>query len=67
MYPKCGAILKDDPADQVKYADFVIDAVRSVFTPPTDRVFESEQKPGVTAKTFKQVADIIGTAVKASK
>jgi hypothetical protein len=61
------SILKDAPADQTKYADFVIDSVRNVFTPPTDKVFDQEHKPVLTAKTFKQTAEILGTAVKAAK
>jgi chromosome segregation ATPase len=61
------SILKDAPADQTKYADFVIDSVRNVFTPPTDKVFDQEHKPALTAKVFKQTAEIIGTAVKAAK
>ena len=54
-------------ADQSKYTEFVIDSVRNVFTPPMDKVFEVDKKPGLTAKTFKQTAEIIGTAVKAAK
>lgn len=61
------SILKDAPEDKSRYADFVIDSVRNVFTPPTDKVFETEQKRGFTAKVFKQTAEIIGTAVKAAK
>jgi hypothetical protein len=58
---------KDGTIDQARYTEFVIDTVRNVFTPPTDKVFDTEKKPGFTAKTFKQTAEIIGTAVKASK
>jgi hypothetical protein len=61
------SILKNEPGEQNKYADFVIEAVRNVFTPPTDKVFDAQQKEGLTAKTFKQTAEIIGTAVKAAK
>jgi|SRR5579862_770581 len=53
--------------EQGKYTDFVIDSVRNVFTPPTERVFENEKRGGLTGKTLKQAAEIIGTAVKASK
>ena len=58
---------KDGAGDTKKYTDFVIDSVTNVFTPPTDKVFDVEKKPGLTAKTFKQTAEIIGTAVKAAK
>jgi hypothetical protein len=58
---------KDGTIDQAKYTEFVIDSVRNVFTPPTDRVFEGEKKPRFTAKMFEQTAKIIGTAVKAAK
>jgi hypothetical protein len=58
---------KDGAVDQSKYSDFVIEAVRNVFTPPTDKVFDTGQKPGLTAKAFKQTAEIIGSAVKAAK
>jgi hypothetical protein len=61
------SILKNEPGEQSKYADFVIEAVRNVFTPPTDKVFDVQQKEGLTAKTFKQTAEILGTAVKAAK
>jgi hypothetical protein len=61
------SILKDDKLDQSKYAEFVISSVTNVFTPPTDKVFDSEKKTGFTQKTFKQTAEIIGTAVKAAK
>ena len=58
---------KDGTNDQKKYTDFVIDSVTNVFTPPTDKVFEGERRAGLTAKTFKQTAEIIGTVVKAAK
>jgi len=61
------AILEKGGADLTKYTDFVIDAVRNVFTPPTDKVFEGEKKSQFTEKTFKQAAEIIGSVVKASK
>ncbi len=61
------AILEKGGADLTKYADFVIDAVRNVFTPPTDKVFEGEKKSQFTEKTFKKAAEIIGSAVKAAK
>lgn len=58
---------KDGQVDQSKYTEFVISSVTNVFTPPTDKVFDSEKKSGFTQKTFKQTAEIIGTAVKAAK
>ena len=61
------SIVEKGGADLSKYTDFVIDSVRNVFTPPTDKVFEHEKKSGLTEKTFKQTAEIIGSAVKAAK
>ena len=58
---------KDGQVDQSKYTDFVIGSVTNVFTPPTDKVFDSAKESGFTQKTFKQTAEIIGTAVKAAK
>ena len=58
---------KDGQVDQSKYTDFVIGSVTNVFTPPTDKVFDTDKKSGFTQKTFKQTAEIIGTAVKAAK
>ncbi len=58
---------KDGKVDHSKYTEFVIDSVTNVFTPPTDKVFDTNKKVGLTEKTFKQTAEIIGTAVKAAK
>jgi len=58
---------KDGAVDQSKYSDFVVDAVRNVFTPPTDKVFDTVPRSGITEKALKQTAEIIGTAVKAAK
>jgi|SRR5882762_1815826 len=58
---------KDGQVDQSKYTDFVIGSVTNVFTPPTDKVFDSNKESGFTQKTFKQTAEIIGAAVKAAK
>src|SRR5579862_85810 len=58
---------KDGQVDQAKYAEFVIGSVTNVFTPPTDKVFDGDKKSGFTQKTFEQVAELIGTAVKAAK
>jgi hypothetical protein len=60
--------LKEDGTDdQTKYSDFVVDSVRNVFTPPTDKVFDSEHRSGVTEKALKSAAELLGTAVKAAK
>ncbi len=61
------SILEKGGADLTKYTDFVVDSVRNVFTPPTDKVFDGGKKSGLTEKTLKQAADIIGSAVKAAK
>jgi hypothetical protein len=63
------AIIKEDEhAELGKYTEFVIDSVKNVFTSPTDKVFDAEKKSsGVSEKVFKQVAEIIGTGVKAAK
>jgi N-formylglutamate amidohydrolase len=62
------SILEEDGAtDQTKYSDFVVDAVRNVFTPPTDKVFDTKDKTLITEKTLKKTAEIIGTVVKAAK
>jgi hypothetical protein len=58
---------KDGQVDQSKYTEFVINSVNNVFTSPTERVFESDKKGNLTKKTFKEVAEIIGTGVKAAK
>lgn len=58
---------KDGALEQGKYTQFVIDSVTNVFTPPTDKVFESEKNHGVTSKTMKQISEIIGAGVKAAK
>lgn len=58
---------KDGQIDQSKYTEFVIGSVNNVFTSPTEKVFDAEKKPGVTKKTFKDVAEIIGAAARAAK
>jgi hypothetical protein len=58
---------KDGAVDKGKYTDFVIESVKNVFTSPTDRVFEGEKKEGVSLKVLKQTAEVLGTAVKATK
>lgn len=62
------SILKEDGTeDQTKYSDFVIDSVRNVFTPPTDKVFDTEHKSGVTKKMLKDVAEIAGAFANKAK
>jgi hypothetical protein len=61
-------IVEKGGTDLGKYTDFVIDSVRNVFTPPTDKIFESAKRPAaLSEKTFKQVAEVIGTGLKAAK
>jgi len=61
-------IVEKGGVDLAKYTDFVIDSVRNVFTPPTDKIFESAKRPAtLSEKTFKQVAEVIGTGLKAAK
>ena len=58
---------KDATVDKGKYTDIVIDSVKNVFTSQTDRVFEGEKNEGVSFKLLKQTAEVLGTAVKATK
>lgn len=59
---------KEGVVDQGRYTEFVIDSVRNVFTSPTERVFEGQKKEaGLTSKTFKQAAEVIGAGLKAAK
>jgi uncharacterized protein YjbJ (UPF0337 family)/uncharacterized coiled-coil DUF342 family protein len=59
---------RDETVDKNKYTDFVIDSVKNVFTPPTDKVFDGDKKPSeVPLKALKQVAEIAGTVAKAGK
>jgi predicted component of type VI protein secretion system len=58
---------KDEKADLGKYTDFVIESVKNVFTPPTDKVFDTEKRPGLTEKTLKQALEVFGTAARAVK
>lgn len=61
-------IVEKGGTDLGKYTDFVIASVTNVFTPPTDKVFETSKHPSeLTAKTFKQAAEVIGTGLKAAK
>jgi hypothetical protein len=50
------------------YTSFVIDAVRNVFSSPTERIFDPQKSlHGIPEKALKNAAEIIGTAVKAAK
>jgi hypothetical protein len=61
-------IVEKGGTDLGKYTDFVIASVTNVFTPPTDKVFETSKHPSeLTTKTFKQAAEVIGTGLKAAK
>jgi len=54
-------------AQRNNYTEFVIESIKNVFTSPTDRVFEGEKKEGVSFKVLQQAAEVLGTAVKATK
>jgi len=58
---------KDGNVDLTRYSEFVIDSVRNVFTPPTDKIFDGEKKSGVTKKALKDTAELLGTLTKAAK
>lgn len=50
------------------YTKFVVDSVRNVFTSPTEKIFDSPKKfEGVSEKSLKATAELIGTVVKAAK
>jgi hypothetical protein len=53
--------------DRTKYVDFVIESVKGVFTSPTDKVFEGEQKEGIGFKALKQATELAGIAAKSAK
>jgi hypothetical protein len=62
------SILQNDGVvDQAKYADFVIESVKGVFTSPTDKVFEGEKKEGMTYKALKQAMELAGIVAKSAK
>jgi hypothetical protein len=59
---------KDGKLADGTYTSFVIDAVRNVFTSPTEKIFDSPKKfDGISEKSLKATAELIGTAVKAAK
>lgn len=58
---------KDGALEQGKYTQFVIDSVTNVFTPPTDKVFESEKHHAFPKKAIKEAAELVGTIAKAAK
>jgi hypothetical protein len=50
------------------YGKFVVDSVRNVFTSPTEKIFDSPKRfEGVSEKSLRATAELIGTAVKAAK
>jgi hypothetical protein len=50
------------------YTAFVVDSVRNVFTSPTEKIFDSPKKfDGISEKSLKATAELVGTAVKAAK
>ncbi|MEO8737873.1 MAG: hypothetical protein ABI380_15205 [Edaphobacter sp.] len=61
-------IEKDGNLKDGTYTQFVVDSVRNVFTSPTEKIFDSPKKfEGVSEKSLKATAELIGTAVKAAK
>jgi hypothetical protein len=59
---------KDDAIKDGSYTTFVIDSVRNIFSSPTERIFDSPKRfEGVSEKSLKATAELIGTAVKAAK
>ena len=50
------------------YTSFVVDSVRNVFASPTERIFDSAKSvKGIPEKLLKEMAELVGTIVKASK
>ena len=59
---------KDDAIKDGSYTAFVIDSVRNIFSSPTAKIFDSPKRfEGVSEKSLKAAAELIGTAVKAAK
>jgi hypothetical protein len=59
---------KDGAVADGTYTSFVVDSVRNVFTSPTEKIFDSPKRfEGVSEKSLKATAELIGTAVKAAK
>jgi chromosome segregation ATPase len=61
---------KDGTADLSKYTDFVIGSVNNVFTSPTERALDGEDRASVDKALkdmLKPVAELAGTMLKASK
>jgi hypothetical protein len=49
------------------YTRFVVDSVRSIFTSPTEKIFDSPKGiEGIPEKALKTAAELIGTAAKAA-
>lgn len=59
---------KDDAIKDGSYTSFVIDSVRNIFCSPTERIFDPPKRfEGISEKSLKAAAELIGTAVKAAK
>jgi hypothetical protein len=59
---------KDDAIKDGSYTAFVIDSVRNIFSSPTEKIFDSPKRfEGISEKSLKAAAELIGTAVKAAK
>ena len=56
-----------NPAEQEKFAAFIIESVNKVFTSPTDRIFEGggRQRGALTDKGIKQVLQTVEPLLKA--
>jgi len=61
-------IKADQPGEQEKFTAFILGAISNVFTSPTDKIFEPKEKEKLKLeKSLKYVAEIIGSAAKATK
>jgi hypothetical protein len=59
---------KDGAVSDGSYTTFVIDSVRNIFSSPTEKIFDSPKRfEGISEKSLKATAELIGTAVKAAK
>jgi hypothetical protein len=56
-----------NPAEQEKFAAFIIESVNKVFTSPTDKIFEGDgrHKGALTDKAIRQVLQTIEPLLKA--
>ncbi|MCU1250654.1 MAG: uncharacterized protein JWQ49_3683 [Edaphobacter sp.] len=59
---------KDGAVSDGSYTTFVIDSVRNIFSSPTEKIFDPPKRfEGISEKSLKATAELIGTAVKAAK